>query len=184
MKHTDLDIYTKSAQWGTEDWTTVYQANETITSTAWIDFAFQTPFDYNGSKNLMVAMSFHNSSWTTDGLCHYSNPGGSRSLYYRTDSGYGDPIDWSGSTNPTPSVTSNVPNIKLTAFSTSPVQLTPDINTDGIVDLRDFALFAVQWLQNDCGTPDWCCGADFNLSGIVDIVDLSIIASEWLEGKN
>ena len=112
MKHTALSSYATAA-WESADWTTVYQNNETVAATGWVVFEFTTPFAYNGSDNLMVDFSFNNSSWTSDGYCRYTDVGSTRSLYYRTDSGYGDPLTWSGTSNPTPTSSTYIPNVIL-----------------------------------------------------------------------
>ena len=125
MKHTALDAYTSPA-WESTDWTTVYQNDETVSATGWVTFAFTTPFNYNGTDNLIVDFSHNNTSYTTNGACRYSTPGGNRTIYYRTDSGYGDPLTWAGTT-PTPYVTENVPNIVLTggdAVAMTPISAT------------------------------------------------------------
>ena len=129
MKHTTLSSYSV-ASWESTGWTTVYQANQSISGTGWQTFAFTTPFEYNGSDNLMVDISFNNSSFSTDGQCRYSTPSGNRAIYYRTDSGYGDPLTWSGASNPTPSTTSNVPNVKLTVEPLTSV-IPPTFSPDG-----------------------------------------------------
>jgi len=66
MKHTDKNYFQTSAyQMETSGWTTVYQSNETISSTGWINFHFTTSFDYNGTQNLMIDFSFNNSGRTS-----------------------------------------------------------------------------------------------------------------------
>ena len=60
----------------------------------------------------MIDFSFNNSSYTTDGYCRATLRSGIRTLYYRTDSGYGDPLTWTGST-PTPITSSYTPNLQL-----------------------------------------------------------------------
>lgn len=55
-----------------------------------------------------------------------------------------------------------------------------DLHFDGKIDMIDFAVFAGQW-QQDCGTPDFCAGADFDTSGLVDITDLYAFISQWLD---
>lgn len=50
----------------------------------------------------------------------------------------------------------------------------------GLVNFKDFALFASYWQNNACGQPDWCGGADFDQSGMVDVVDLMMFAFDWL----
>lgn len=113
LRHTDLDSYSSPVKWESTNWTTVFQDNVTITETGWNEFVFTTPFAYNDSQNLMVDISFNNDQWTDDGTCLSRSTNKSRSLYYRTDSGYGDPLNWSGNSNPTPSTSSNIANIKL-----------------------------------------------------------------------
>ena len=124
MKHTALSSYA-AANWEGSGWTTVYQASETVASTGWVKFNFSTPFSYDGVNNLMIDFSINNSSYTSDGKCRYSTPGGNRTIYYQTDSGYGDPLTWSGSA-PAGTSSARVPNIKL--GEDTPVPLTPTVS--------------------------------------------------------
>ncbi|GEM_PF-888596 len=126
MKHTALSAYA-TASWEGSGWTKVYQANQTVSTTGWVTFTFTTPFYYDGTNNLMVDFSFNNASYTTNGRCRYSTPGGNRTIYLQTDSGYGDPLTWSGTT---PSVTlrTYVPNIRLGGTTYTPVPITPTVS--------------------------------------------------------
>jgi len=175
MKHTDLSVYGSSPIWESLDWTTVYQTNETITTTGWVLFDFTTHFEYNGTQNLMVDISFNNDSNSTAGWCRYSLPGGQRSIYYRTNSGYGDPLDWSGRT-PTPAGRLPVWHVELFVVYES-----MDFNNDEIVNFSDFAIFASHWMDDTCLGPDWCDGTDFDKSGKVAIPDLAKFVEYWLE---
>src|SRR6185436_3767341 len=67
MKHTGLSSYTKPA-WESDGWTTTYQKNEAVAEEGWVTFYFSTPFDYDGTNNLLVDFSFNNRSYTSDGL--------------------------------------------------------------------------------------------------------------------
>jgi parallel beta-helix repeat protein len=145
MKHTGLSVYSGSPQWESAGWTVAYRASRSISTTGWVQFNFATPFSYDGAQNLLVDISFNNNSYTSDGLCRYSMPGGTRSIYYRTDSGYGDPLTWSGQT-PSPSSASNVPNIKL--IVQSPTVLQPAFSPDGGAYDSD------QQVTITCATPD------------------------------
>jgi len=50
------------------------------------------------------------------------------------------------------------------------------------VDMIDFAWFAQQWRQNNCGPVNYFCdGMDLDQSGSVDFYDLAILADHWLE---
>lgn len=111
IKHTDLNEYTgNTAPLQTAGWTVVYQNNESIDDQGWHSFEFQTPFEYNGTDNLLVDFSFNNSSSTSYGLCRISTPGGRRSAYSSSDSAIGDPLDWQQDAL----TRNNVPNIQLT----------------------------------------------------------------------
>lgn len=129
MKHTTLSSYTTSSWEGSASgWTTVYQRNQTISTTGLVNFAFTTPFDYDGVRNLMIDFSYNNSTYTTDGEARYTTTPNNRTLHYRSDSDYGDPLNWSGTgspTIPTPDAIARVPNIKLITGPT--VIVTPSI---------------------------------------------------------
>lgn len=112
MKHTSLAAYS-TASWDSTGWMTVYQTNLVVSATGWVTFQFTTPFDYDGVSNLMVDFSFNNSATGTDGYCPGTSGATNRMLYYYTNSAYGDPLTWSGTSSPTPNMTSNMPNIRL-----------------------------------------------------------------------
>ncbi|MHC4202662.1 MAG: hypothetical protein ACYSU0_21940, partial [Planctomycetota bacterium] len=129
MKHTNLSDYSGAAQWESAGWTTVYQASETVSSTGWVTFGFTTPFAYNGVDNLMVDFSFNNTHWTSDGSCRYTAAAQPRTIYYCTDSGWGDPLAWSATT-PAFSTTTYLPNVKL--IGPAPVGVAVQPATSGV----------------------------------------------------
>jgi len=57
-----------------------------------------------------------------------------------------------------------------------------DLNADGRVDFRDFALFSAQWTRQGCQDPatNWCSQADLDQTSQVDCNDLSLFADYWL----
>jgi hypothetical protein len=112
LKHTDLSAYSTSPVWESSEWTTVYQVNRYITTAGWVTFAFSTPFAYNGIQNLMVDISFNNSTYGSNGYCYCTSSSVNRSIYCGTNSVYGDPLVWTNIT-PTPGVTASFPNIRL-----------------------------------------------------------------------
>jgi hypothetical protein len=64
----------------------------------------------------------------------------------------------------------------------SPIYLSADLNTDGIVNFKDFARIAQWWDRQDCGLlNDWCDGADITHSTAVDYYDVFEVADSWLE---
>jgi len=128
MKHTTLASYSEPAAWESNGWTTVYQSNQTVSATGWVNFAFSTPFTYNGTSNLIIDFSFNNSSYTSAGQCRYTDPVVYRTIKAHTDSAYGDPLTWSGSGPPEPVISTRVPNIRLSR-STS-MTVTPSNSGD------------------------------------------------------
>jgi predicted outer membrane repeat protein len=57
--------------------------------------------------------------------------------------------------------------------------LRSDINHNGSVNFEDFALFALQWLETDCGE---CYGAELTCDGQVEWADLRKLVEWWLAG--
>jgi len=112
LKHTPLAEYPVSPSWEDTGWTVVYQGDEPAGTTGWRTFPFSTPFDYNGTNNLLIDFSFNNNSYTSEGQCQSTDVGTYRSISFATDSAYGDPLTWSG-TSPTPTRSQTVPNLML-----------------------------------------------------------------------
>ncbi len=126
MKHTPLASYA-TASLDATGWTTVYQSNQTINSTGWTNFVFSTPFEYNGSDNLLIDFSHDNTNYTSNGLVRYTPAGTTRTAYAVSDSYDGDPLNWSGTTSPLVEGSNNVPNIRLSTSTLAPVSITPVI---------------------------------------------------------
>ncbi len=121
LKHTDKSNYSAGASFETDNWTVVYQSDETISSTGWVTFSLDTPFEYDGIQNLMVDFSFNNASWQTpSGAVNWTATSDSRAIYAYSDSGAGDPLDWTGSSDPAPSSTNNFINLQLGLISNEP----------------------------------------------------------------
>ncbi|MBA7615808.1 hypothetical protein ES703_23094 [subsurface metagenome] len=57
-----------------------------------------------------------------------------------------------------------------------------DLVYDGIINFRDFAIFALNWLEEGCSdADDWCQGADLTFDTYVDFEDLAFFVECWLE---
>ncbi|MDD2598589.1 MAG: choice-of-anchor Q domain-containing protein [Kiritimatiellae bacterium] len=97
MRHTTLQDYSDQddPEWES-DWTVVYQGNLTVTSNGWNEFVFSTPFEYNGSDNLMVDFSHSGSStsWDFSGSCLATETQLHRALVYGSHGFGGNPLDW------------------------------------------------------------------------------------------
>jgi hypothetical protein len=122
MKTTSLTSYATASMDAT-GWTTCYQANVTVNSTGQATFTFSTPFQYNGSDNLMIDFSHNNTSYSTSGNCLAFTPGGKRTVYAASDSTNGDPLTWSGKTSPKKYLSTAVPSLALT-FSPAAANVT------------------------------------------------------------
>lgn len=132
MKHTPLSSYA-TASLDAGGWTTVYQANQTLSSTGWTNFVFSTPFEYNGSDNLMIDFSHNNSSKKTNGEIRSTIAGSTRSVWARSNSTDGDPLAWSGTSSPSVSGSGNVPNVRLTTSTLVTIAIAPRV-TGSFVD--------------------------------------------------
>jgi parallel beta-helix repeat protein len=127
--HTSRNDYSQGPRWEDGGWVTLYQDDERIVTNGWHTFHFSEPFEYDGTRNLMIDFSYNNSSYTRDGDCGATDSGQLRSLHFRTDSGYGDPLLWVG-TNPGPNGSQYIPNIRLLTSHKYPVSITPGSATN------------------------------------------------------
>ncbi len=50
----------------------------------------------------------------------------------------------------------------------------------GEIDLSDLAVLGSKWLNQPCGSPGWCGGADLNFDRLVDMSDVASLAVCWL----
>jgi len=72
--------------------------------------------------------------------------------------------------------------MRMTATITEmPLEPIGDLNLNGCVNMLDFSLFALQWLQTGCTAHDWCGGSDFDHSGEVGLSDVAVFTRHWLE---
>jgi cyclophilin family peptidyl-prolyl cis-trans isomerase len=57
-----------------------------------------------------------------------------------------------------------------------------DFSGDSKVNFEDFAVLALQWMDNDCNSAnDFCGGRDLNYSGNCDVSDVGIFVGNWLD---
>lgn len=112
MKHTDLSSFSATPSWDGDGWSVLFQTNEAPGNTGWRSYFFVSPFVYNASNNLMVDLSFNNNSFTTDGNVLSTLLSDRRSIVFRTDNDFGDPLTWAGS-DPAPASDFRIANIRL-----------------------------------------------------------------------
>ena len=122
MQPTTLSSYSSYASQHT-GWTTVYQSNQTISSTGWDDVQLHHAVQVRrreqpdgGFQLQQLVVHRHLRLLLRD--LHHPDP----ALYYSTDNGYGNPCTWSGS-SPSPYTNSYIPNIRLSV--SPPVSIAP-----------------------------------------------------------
>ena len=143
--------------------------------------------DYTGSHyedagDLAIVTAWRDSSiWSFDLYTYYPVDGNSQDNttvpgdwfiidYYADEVGecnvgfYDYDISWSE------------PNYCITFFNVP----TRDLNSDEMVNIVDFAIFASRWNDTGCGDPNWCAGADIDRDGDVDNKDLGLFVNYWL----
>ncbi len=59
-----------------------------------------------------------------------------------------------------------------------------DFNGDGVVGQYELLTMADYWLEDTCGCPDLCGGADLDVNGGIDIYDFAILAANWLTSSS
>lgn len=126
---------TTTTGWDAAGWTTVHKGTASFTTVTpgWITFPFTTPFIYDGTSNLMVDFSYQNSTnaLSSSGIVKTTNTASSRLRYYNSSSSsYGDPLLWSGTTQPS-SLANYVPNLRLTRSGVPISPTTSDSFTAG-----------------------------------------------------
>ncbi len=116
MKHvTKADFSgTGNATWESTGWTVCHAATLSITSAGWRTIEFTTPFEMNGTQNVMVDFSFTNStnSFSNGGHVRSTSDGSTRTIYQNSSSNTSAPLSWSG-TSPSPSTSTSRPDIRI-----------------------------------------------------------------------
>ncbi len=178
MKHTSMSSYS-TASLDANGWTTVYHANEPVGSTGWRTFTFSTPFEYNGTDNLLVDFSHNSDDYDDEGMCRYSTPGGTRTAYARSDSDDDDPLDWSGTSSPFVYNSTKVPNVQLTICN----DIAGDFDGDGDVDIYDLDTLVLTWL-NGLGDGNWNPDCDIcqPTDDFIDFSDFAVFGGNWQVG--
>jgi len=85
---------------------------------------------------------------------------------------------WTGSTDAYPDLLVGSGDGKVRLYLGLPRPA--DLNVDGRVDFLDMAVFASQWLRDNCGR---CDGADLVDDDHVDLADLAVYAAHWARSR-
>ena len=184
MKHTTRSAYSSPPYFETSGWTTVYFNHEGRPSSGWHEFELQTPFEYDGVRNLMIDFSHDNNSWNYDGTCLVSDMGSPpRVVVEVSDSMHGSPLSWDDDTFWPwyPSYAYAVPNIRLKSEAGGE-PITGDFVQNCSVDIVDLVMFCDSWLSS-LGDPDWCPQCDISdpQDNLINELDFAPFAEHWGE---
>jgi hypothetical protein len=179
MKHTTRSNFAYEPFFETAGWTTVYSYNEGRLALGWYEFDFQTPFEYDGTSNLIIDFSHNNNSWSTDGYCKASETYQERVILGFADSTHGDPTTWSDWSAPGIYVATAVPNIRLKAEAGGE-PIIGDFVQNCSVDIIDLSRFSHSWLSS-LGDLDWCPQCDISgpPDGLINELDFAHFAEHW-----
>jgi hypothetical protein len=83
---------------------------------------------------------------------------------------YNHSFSWTQPDPNNPILIENIPNV--------------DFYVDGVVDFKDFMIFASHWLEEECSEPEWCQQADVDKDGEVGLTDMTLFAQYWLWGTS
>ena len=75
IAHTTSTGFSFGAPFLSETFTTVYSGNYSTTGTGWNTHAFSTPFQWNGTNNIVIEICFDNSSTTASDYIHMTTSG-------------------------------------------------------------------------------------------------------------
>lgn len=182
------DTYDVTYMMLTSGWTIVYQGDLTLTTTGWYNFHFQTPFEYNGTQNLLIDFSFDNlnqnhNSLIETGWYQYKDVETNRFLGVDTsDYPHADPLTWdfwagggyySGG--------GWLPSMKL--IGTVPIDpVVGDFDLSCNVKLPDLAIFSSAWMSQ-LGQAHYNSACDISTpkDNAVNLSDLIVFANHWLQ---
>jgi hypothetical protein len=190
MRHTDWteypNSYDKTYMMLTSGWTIVYQADLALTSTGWHNFHFQTPFQYNGTQNLLIDFSFDNlntNSTSETGWYLFKDVGTFRSMTIKTSVyPHADPLTWdfwAGGGYYTGG--GWLPSMKL--IGTVPIDpMVGDFDASCNVKLPDLAIFSAAWMTQQ-GQADYnpACDISSPKDNVVNLSDLLVFATQWMQ---
>ena len=173
LRHTELEDYSSSYNWAT-NFHTVYQGALSVSDTGWLEFDFDTPFEYNGTNNLMIDFSFsgESSHWNS-GYCEVQSTDVYQSLIGGSYGSDGNPLDWEN-TSPPGQRRATIPVIRLGFARGDRISISPNITTafvDGIwsdfITVNDIATNMLLWADN--GEGNMGLSAPFSI--LTEIVD-------------
>mgnify|MGYP002858231704 CR=1 FL=1 len=129
LKHTTLENF-DGRSWEEGGWTTVYTTSSYPAASTAVTFI--KPFAYDGVRNLMIDISFDNTSASTASLVRQVPATGNRVLHGSSNSAHGSPLTWTAQTGPAPTLSNELPSLGFyIARSVGPLPASPAVFANG-----------------------------------------------------
>lgn len=87
-------------EWEPLDWQVVVRKDLLVSDPGELLVRFDTPFQYDGSRSVVVDISFDNHSYSEDGFCRSLETQSPRGRVFESDSAFGTPLEWKDLTPP------------------------------------------------------------------------------------
>ncbi|MBK8036330.1 MAG: M36 family metallopeptidase [Verrucomicrobiaceae bacterium] len=146
LKHTTLDSF-DGRSWEEDGWTTVYTTTSFTASGTFHTFNLK-PFAYDGVRNLMVDISFDNTTASTAGTLRQTPATTNRMLSGTSNSTHGDPTTWTAASGPVPVISNELPTMLFNeARSLGAIPASPVAFTSGVWSGQAFSPQASIWLR-------------------------------------
>jgi chitodextrinase len=144
--HTTATSFGSTSFLSTNAATTVFSGNVTAVN-GWNTHTFTTPFNYNGTDNILIDICFDNNSYSTDSQVFVTTLSANRTLYRRSDVSNGNICGTSTGTR-----TTSRPNMRFT-FGASSGRFDANLDTE-IVAADDYEIAAMGEIYNSKVYPN------------------------------
>jgi hypothetical protein len=143
MRHTTASSFSSTSFMSATGMITVHNANK-VATTGWNTHTFTTPFNYNGTDNVLIEICWNNSSYTTDSKVFATTLSTNNTLYTKADVASGGVC-----ANTTGTLSTTRPNMRFyfSGNSTAPSARIGDEEIVEAIDLNEVEL-AVKLFPN------------------------------------
>jgi hypothetical protein len=178
MGHTTQADYASTTSWvGATTMTQVFSGTVTYpTAGNWMTITLATPFAYNNTDNLIIALDENMAGWNCTVQWANTNVGANRTIYYRSDSNNPDPL-----APPTASNTqTNRPNVQLggiTQACPAPSALASGNETTTSADLSWTAGGGETMWNIEHGAAGFAQGSGTAVTGVTNPYTLSSLSA-------
>ena len=180
LKHTTLENF-DGQSWEENGWKEVYSISSYTTSNFFWG-TFTQPFAYDGVRNLMIDISFDNSSTSTPGTLRHMVASSNRMLSGTSNSTHGNPLTWTAATGPAPVISNELPVITFyEARSLGKIPQSPVTFTSGLWTGQTFVPPASVWLRATASSGVWGVSNLISASGVAVNTSTSVVFSDGFE---